>query len=133
MAACGHGAEEAIRGTARRESGATTTTGPRFPPAAQVRHGDQVFGVYAAVARTASAPQLAQATAELRRAGYRVGEGSGEINCDQGARVALGLRPEIPYSAVAIYFRTRQEAQQFVDAFQPGVVGTAAVTLYCLD
>jgi hypothetical protein len=35
--------------------------------------------------------------------------------------------------AVVVYFRTRQEAQQFVDAFAPGVVGTAAVKVYCRD
>ena len=37
------------------------------------------------------------------------------------------------YFSEVVYFRTRQEAQQFVDAFEPGVVGTAQVTIYCAD
>jgi hypothetical protein len=41
--------------------------------------------------------------------------------------------PGVDYFVEAVYFLTRQEAQQFVDAFQPGVVGTAFVTVYCLD
>ena len=41
--------------------------------------------------------------------------------------------PGVNYFAEAVYFRTRQEAQQFVDAFEPGVVGTALLTVYCLD
>lgn len=35
--------------------------------------------------------------------------------------------------APAVYFGTREEAEQFVDAFQPGVVGTAAVKILCAD
>jgi hypothetical protein len=113
---------------------AATDPGHRFPPAlTDYRHGDDVFGVYLAVERSRSAPELAQAKEELRNVGYRVDEGLLGIDCDRGAREALGLAPGVDYVAVAVYFQTRQEAQQFVDAFAPGVVGTAQVTILCKD
>lgn len=88
---------------------------------------------FVAVERTSSAPELARAKEELRKAGYRVSPGASDVTCDQGAREALGLTPGVDYFVEAVYFLTRQEAQQFVDAFQPGVVGTAVVTMYCRD
>ena len=53
------------------------------------------------------------------------------INCDKAAREALGLTLGVDHYTVAVYFRTRDEAQQFVDTFEPGVVGTAEVTVDC--
>ena len=108
-------------------------TSSRFPPEAQVRHGERFYGVFVAVERTSSAPELARAKEQLQKAGYRVSPGAGDLNCNQGAREALRLMPGVDYYTEAVYFRTRQEAQQFVDAFEPGVVGTALVTVYCLD
>ena len=122
--------------TIKATTGSPVTTNeiPRFPPEATgVRQGDRLFGVFVAVERTTSAPELARAKENLRRAGYRVAPGATDINCDQGAREALGLTPGVDYFVEAVYFRTRRAAQQFVDAFQPGVVGTAAVTAYCRD
>ncbi len=92
-----------------------------------------MYGVYVAVERTPTAPEIAQAKRDLQNAGYSVGPGTADINCDQGAREALGLDAQRDYYSVALYFRTTQQAKQFVDAFQPGVVGTAEVTLYCRD
>ncbi|HWI03330.1 MAG TPA: hypothetical protein VNT52_05800 [Acidimicrobiales bacterium] len=134
LPACGQ--TEAVRATAPSVSPSTNASAtPGFPPRAQVRHGDEVYGVYVAVKRTPSAPELAQAKRDLTAAGYSgyTQPGAGDINCDQGAREALRLDPRRAYHAVAIYFRTVQEAQQFVDAFKPGVVGTAQVKLYCRD
>jgi hypothetical protein len=111
----------------------TTVTSRHFPPETQIRHGERSYAVFVAVERTSSAPELAHAKEELRKAGYRVSPGAGDINCNQGAREALGLTPGVDYFVEAVYFRTRQEAQQFVDALEPAVVGTALVTLYCLD
>lgn len=106
----------------------------RFPPeAGGVQPGDRLFGVFVAVERTTTAPELAGAKEDLRMAGYRVAPGATDINCDHGAREALGLTPGVDYFVEAVYFRTRSEAQQFVDAFVPGVVGTAEVTAYCRD
>lgn len=112
---------------------ATTVLRRRFPPEAQLRHGEQFYAVFVAVERTSSAPEFARAEEELQKAGYRVSPGVSDINCHQGAREALRLAPGVDYFVEAVYFLTRQEAQQFVDAFEPGVVGTAFVTMYCLD
>lgn len=110
----------------------TTGSGRRFPPEADnLRTGERAFGVYVAVERDSAAPELARAEEDLRRVGYSPGPGAPDINCDHGAREALGLTPGVDYFSVAVYFRTRHEAQQFVDAFEPGVVGTAEVTVDC--
>ena len=121
--------------TNRATTTATATTVLRrlFPPEAQLRHGERFYAVFVAVERTSSAPELALAKQELHKAGYRVSPGATDINCDQGAREALRLTPGVDYFVEAVYFLTRQEAQQFVDAFKPGVVGTAFVTVYCRD
>ena len=112
---------------------ATAVLRRRFPPAAELRHGERFYAVFVAVERTSSALELTRAKEELQKAGYRVSPGATDINCDQGAREALRLTPGVDYFVEAVYFLTRQEAQQFVDAFEPGVVGTAFVTLYCRD
>lgn len=112
---------------------ATTVARRRFPPEAQLRHGERFYAVFVAVERTSSAPEFARAKEELQKAGYRVSPGASDINCDQGAREALRLTPGVDYFVEAVYFLTGQEAQQFVDAFEPGVVGTAVVTVYCRD
>ena len=112
---------------------ATTVLRHRFPPEAQLRHGERFYAVFVAVERTSSAPELTRAKEELQKVGYTVYPGATDINCDQGAREALRLAPSVDYFVEAVYFLTRQEAQQFVDAFEPGVVGTAFVTVYCRD
>lgn len=112
---------------------ASTVLRRRFPPEAQLRHGERFYAVFVAVEQTGSAPELAGAKEELQEAGYSVSPGASDINCHDGAREALRLTPGVEYFVEAVYFLTRQEAQQFVDAFEPGVVGTAFVTVYCLD
>ncbi|CAN5126674.1 hypothetical protein BH24ACT1_BH24ACT1_11490 [soil metagenome] len=93
-----------------------------------------MFGVYLAVEHTemAPGPRAKRALADAGAAGYQAGLGT-DIDCDRGARDQLGLDPGRDYAAVVLYFRSREHAQQFVDLFQPGVVGTAAVTVLCLD
>lgn len=133
LVACGEGDDGAV--TLATVVVPTTTAGqPGFPAEWEdYRQGDTAFGVYLAVERTRIAPELAAAKEELRRVGYSVASGETDINCDQGAREALRLAPDVDYVAVVVYFRTGQEAQQFVDAFQPGVVGTAEVKIFCAD
>ena len=143
VVACGGGGEETVTlptalapTTTVDTGGAPVATGgsQRFPPEwTDYRHGDTAFGVYLAVERTPTAPELAQAKEELRKVGYSVRRGVTDISCDQGARETLGLAPDVDYVAVVVYFRTEQAAQQFVDAFQPGVVGTAPVKIFCRD
>ena len=44
---------------------AATVPGRRFPPEAQLRHGERFYAVFVAVERTSSAPELARAKQEL--------------------------------------------------------------------
>lgn len=112
------------------------TVGAAFPLALnnEVEHGDRVFGIYLAVERKENSrgPDAQQAMVDAAAVGYEVGL-SPDIDCDQGAREQLGLDPARDYSSVVLYFESRALAQQFIDLFEPGVVGTAAVTLFCLD
>ena len=119
----------------------TTSAPPTFPPAAEgVQQGDVVWAVYLAVARVGDdgrpddpAGDLDRARRQAAAAGYERDVGGGQVECDRGARAALGLDPGRDYYTVSIFFATRADAQQFVAAYEPGVVGTAEITAYCLD
>lgn len=105
---------------------------PAFPDQAAPEHGSTRTAVYLALAYDSADPELQQAQAQAAEFGY--GEvGAGDVSCDQGAREAFGLDPQQAYYGVALYFADRPTAQQFVDAYEPGVVGIATVTTYCLD
>ncbi|MBP2328407.1 hypothetical protein JOF56_008792 [Kibdelosporangium banguiense] len=65
--------------------------------------------------------------------GYKPDSGAFDVGCEQGLVEALRLDPQRQYAATRIFFTTETRAQQFVKAYQPGVVGTAKVTLYCMD
>jgi hypothetical protein len=58
----------------------------------------------------------------------------GELTCDQGAAEALGTNAEW---RVAVYFRTRQEAEDWLldsgFAGHEAETGVARVTTFCLD
>jgi hypothetical protein len=118
--------------------------GPDFPPAvapSSLRHGSTYWGVYVTVVRAADNYQikpddqnrLDTARKSLTDLGYEPDSGAFDNGCEQGMREQLHLDPQRIYAAVRIFFATQAQAQQFVDAYQPGVVGTAKVTLYCMD
>lgn len=113
----------------------TTATVPAWPPALTGgTQGGEAWGVYLAVAYAeegVDAPELVEAKAQAAAVGYNAG--SGDVACDQGASEALGLDPERSYLTVAVYFATEADARLFVDLYQPGVVGLAAVETYCMD
>lgn len=119
----------------------TTSAAPTFPPAAEaVQQGDVVWAVYLAVARVGDdgrpddpAGDLDRARRQAAAAGYEGAIGGGQVECDRGAREALRLDPGRDYYTVSIFFATRADAEQFVAAYEPGVVGTAEITAYCLD
>ena len=119
--------------TASSSTAAPSPTGatPVFPPQVQQPvHGGQYSAVYLAVARDGEDPsELDAAAASAEQVGYTPNRGL----CEDGAREALGLDPAIAYDAVSIFFDTPELAQQFVDAYEPGVVGTARVVALCLD
>lgn len=53
--------------------------------------------------------------------------------CEPDMTGPLRLDPQAEYQGVRLYFAEEQQARTFVDAYQPGVVGTAKVKLFCLD
>jgi hypothetical protein len=110
----------------------TAASAPDRPVPVEVSHGDKVFGVYLSVERGETpTAETSAAEAEAKRQQWH--HSGGDIDCDQGAREALRLDPARKYYSIAIYFRTREDAQEFVDLYEPGVVGIAPVTVFCLD
>jgi hypothetical protein len=129
-------------------SGAPSPTkaaaGPVFPPAvapADLRHGGTYWGVYVTVVRADAGlrvtpddqKRLDAARKSLADLGYEPDTAGFEVGCEEGMREQLHLDPQRDYAAVRIYFATQAQAGQFVTAYRPGVVGTAKVTLYCMD
>lgn len=105
---------------------------PAWPSASAATHGGQYWAVFLEVAREGTEQaELQRAYADASALGYP--SGIGDVNCSQGAREQLGLDPTVSYQVVNIYFDTSEQAQQFVDLYESGVVGTAYVTAYCLD
>ncbi len=125
-------------------SSAQVTAKPEFPPAvapSALKHGSTYWGVYVTVVRTDDKLQikpddqkrLDAAAKSLTDLGYKPDAGAYDIGCEQGMREQLRLDPQRNYASVRIFFAGQSQAQQFVTAYQPGVVGTAKVTLYCMD
>lgn len=130
--------------TALPPSSTPTSASPDFPPAVApdaLQHGGTYWGVYVAVVRTdddakvtpVDQQRLDAAKKSLTDLGYEPAFGAYDVGCDQGMREQLHLDPRRQYAAVQLYFATRERAAGFVEAYQPGVVGTAKVTLYCMD
>lgn len=122
-------------------AGSPTTTGAAADgswPAAltSVEHGGDAWAVYLAVERDenlrdGTTPKLAKAVSDAEAVGYDTG--TGDVDCDAGAKAALKLDPARKYTGVALYFRTEADARRFVALFQPGVVGVARVQTGCAD
>ena len=101
------------------------------PTEATAVHGGTYWAVFLDVSRAGDTAGEQEALAALSEVGYQ--GGIGDIGCTEGAVEALGLDPTIGYTGVSVFFATAAEAQRFVDLYQPGVVGTARITAYCLD
>jgi hypothetical protein len=115
-----------------------------FPPAVaplKLEHGGTYWGVYVTVVRTDDNFQITPEDQQrldagkksLTDLGYEPDAGAYDLGCEQGVREQLRLDPQRNYATVRIFFATQAQAEQFVTAYQPGVVGTAKVTLYCMD
>jgi hypothetical protein len=103
-----------------------------FPAPVIPEQGRFYFGVYVAVTeRGAGDPKIMAAESDLRNLGFEPSVGG--IDCDSGAKEALGLDPSRSYTDVALYFAARADADMFVTLYDPGVVGTAKVKTFCLD
>ena len=102
-----------------------------FPTPAVPVHGGRAWAVFVAVARDMDDARLDRAVEDLAAVGYETGVS--EVGCSLGAFEALGLDPARSYLGVSVEFASAAEAEQMVEAFEPGVVGTAEVVTYCLD
>ena len=116
--------------------GQPEATGPAIsaaalPAAAVPVRGGRAWAVFVAVARDMDDERLDQAVEDRAAVGYETWVS--EVGCFQGAAEALGLDPARSYLGVSVEFASAAEAQQMVEAFEPGVVGTAEVVTYCLD
>ncbi len=88
------------------------------------------------MARSRNDPRLAAATRSLADVGYPGVDAVEVTECDEGLPEGLGLRPGDypPYRFhVSPAFPDAATAQRFVDAYQPGVVGTFEVVTGCMD
>lgn len=153
-------ANNTTSGAAQQSAGRAQPTGPSaatvapsstqaaaeadFPPAVaplELEHGGTYWGVYVTVVRADDNLQIAPedqkrldaAEKSLTDLGYEPDAGAYDLGCEQGVREQLRLDPQRDYATVRIFFTTQAQAEQFVTAYQPGVVGTAKVTLYCMD
>ncbi len=102
-----------------------------FPPEIDGIQGEKYYAVFVAVKRTADDAALARVSSELEALGYQ--GGIGEIDCTPGAREQLQLKAQGDYFGYSLFFATKEQAQQFVDAYEGPVVGTAYITAFCLD
>jgi hypothetical protein len=118
--------------TAAPTAGAATKKAPPFPPQAPLVHQGTAWAVVVAISRTQNDPKLAAAVRSVTAVGYRDVVVNPVSGCDQGMREGLKLNPG-DYWHVSLYFADAATAQQFVDAYQPGVVGTVKVVTGCAD
>ncbi|MDQ4057648.1 MAG: hypothetical protein M3124_00825 [Actinomycetota bacterium] len=103
-----------------------------FPDPVVPEQGRLYFGVYFVVTENgAGDSKIRAAESDLRNLGFEPSVGG--IDCDSGAKEALGLDPSRSYTDVALYFASRADADMFVTLYDPGVVGTAKVKAFCLD
>jgi hypothetical protein len=106
---------------------------PKFPtPLPAVSVSGQVWGVYVAVAPSGSA-SLSIAVSRLESMGVPSSSINGPfaLGCDRGAVEALGASSSD--LAVAVYFSTKDSADQFASALDPPPVGVVYVTIGCND
>lgn len=116
---------------------APTTTPPAvvdtppatLPQAADVTHGNDVWGAYVAVVDSFDSAAAEDAKARIVALGYE--PSGGDVGCDEGAAETLGISQGS--LVVASYFATEADAVLFTEMYGPDTIGVAPVTLFCLD
>jgi len=91
-------------------------------------HGGTYWGVYLAVGE---GPELEDANAYLREGRGIAAIGGGSVECDEGARKALG--PDAGPLTVAVYFETEEDARAWAETLPAAPVAIAEVRTFCLD
>ena len=100
-----------------------------WPDEAPAAHGEPTWGVYLAVGDVTD-PTVQEAYDHAISLGY-AGAGIGQLGCDEGAAEALGA--DQADMRVAVYFDSREKAEEFVAMYDQPTVGVVEVTTYCLD
>jgi hypothetical protein len=110
-------------------------TKTRWPKAlGEPQEGESAWGVYLAVAHSSSDPALQTAQDQVATVGY--GAVIGDLACDRGAIVALGLDPHDYWTGAVLYFKSKKDAEDFATSYLVSggtVIGTAKIGLGCLD
>lgn len=102
-----------------------------------VKYGDHYWAVFLAVTGVLDDPLQERAEQQALEAGYAdLDQVLSSVNCQQGAREGLArsgarLSAGRDYAVLLLRFGTREEAEAFVDAYAPPVVGTVEVTWSC--
>lgn len=92
--------------------------------------GGDAWAAVLATHESEDAWQLGHAVAVAGQMGYRTSVTS--VDCDEGARQALGLPADSSHRYVAVYFESRQDADAFAQASSLAVVATIPVRTYCI-
>lgn len=92
--------------------------------------GEKAWAAVLAIDTVADAPSLGGKVAAASEMGYRTSVAS--VDCDQGARQALGLAAGSPHRYVAVYFADRADADTFVAKSSLAPLVVIPVKTYCL-
>lgn len=137
LAACSPtNAPAAVQPSAPTSAAAATSAknAPKaFPPEdTSFSLGGTKWYVVVALSRTENDPKLASAQRSVTDVGYSGVDIFYVPDCLEGLREGLKLKA-VDYYGVALGFGDAATAQEFVDAYQPGVVGTVKVVNQCAD
>lgn len=105
-----------------------TATPAAAPTPVIPEQGGTYWGVYLAVGE---GPELEDANAYLREERGITAIGGGSVECDEGARKALG--PDAGPLTVAVYFETEEDARAWAETLPAAPAGIAEVRTFCLD
>jgi hypothetical protein len=92
--------------------------------------GGHAWAAVLAIDAATDTRTLGHAVATAAQMGYRTSVTS--VDCDQGAREALGLPAGSTHRYVAVYFDSRADADAFASGSSLNVVATIPVRTYCL-
>jgi hypothetical protein len=96
---------------------------------ASLEAGGEAWAVVLATDSSGDPAVLGRAVAAAANMGFRASVAS--VDCDEGARSALGL-PDGTQKYVAVYFASRADADAFADNAIQRPIGTIQVRTYCI-
>lgn len=103
-----------------------------FPSPVPDKHGQRYWvAVLAVGSPPGSSLAIGRAIADASEVGYSIS--TRNPRCDDGATRAMKLKPDKDYEYVVIYFASEEEAQQFMDRYEPPVLFLFEVKASCRD